>query len=247
MFCLRSLWATRGYMVFALPILIPAMYLLLPALTLKVQSCFELIWVAGGGRLLPALQVDAHAIAKVMEISVGVNLALSFIEEFGSFALDLSKRFVEKLNPDENPTLAEAVSETAQEDGAQLGAQLDPQKLQGIFWADLEVLMGDLHDRLGLLLTFVKKLGYLTAFLSYVILARVELGHGDLPLWVAILACVGAAFPVALHISGSMWHSGLCWYRIRNPLNHGPVYQAFVRNAMSKLAKKTAELKRKII
>jgi hypothetical protein len=218
-------------------------YLFFPKASALVITIGAAILESAGAVLVSPSMVAAHVLAKIMEISVGVNLALSFIDEFSGFALALASRVVQKLDPKHNPTLAEAVSESAQESGAQLGAKLDPEKLQGIFLADLTSLMANLDSGLGGLLNWVKKLGYMTALLSYAILVRVEIGHEvSIPMAVAHTAWIGAAFPIFLHMAGSLVLSIRCRYLMTHPNNHDGTYRAFIQQALRKLAQKSATL-----
>jgi hypothetical protein len=242
--CLHSMWMGRWYMLAAVPILIPAFYLLLPSAASPIGAVINFTWTYGGGKLTEPRWLPAVSLAKIMEISVGVNLALSFIEEFGSFALGLATRVVEKLNPKNNPTLAEAVTETAQWNAQQFGGvEFHPEKLAYMFFADLTEQMAKLDGRLKFLLGWVKRLGYMTALLSYAILVRVEVGEETgIPAWVAHSAWIGAAFPVFLHVAGSLVLSAKCRWRMMRPNNHGVMYQAFFKEAMRNLASKSKTL-----
>jgi hypothetical protein len=112
-------------------LLIVGIPILMPAIYLQAASAHGwLTYIAYIDHSLvedtfPIPPISGHRLATIMEISIGINLALSVVDEFAAYIAKNFKSVVSGLSPEESPTLMESLAEAAQKIGDELGTPLN--------------------------------------------------------------------------------------------------------------------------
>lgn len=229
-------------------ILIPALYLQLIEWTWIISSLERVLYFDVSDNDFPETirRIKAANLTSILEISIGVNLALSVVEAFASFIKKNFMSDVAKLNPEHNPTLMEAMAEAAAKAGKELGTALDVKALQTKFTSHLLSRRAGFETHSEGWANWVKKLGFSTALVSFWILVRISCDMDpSIPSRVAHLVWFGAAFPILIHIIGSYILSWLYLHDVSNFDSDGidqPNYKNFVQSTMKIYKEKRSNL-----
>lgn len=217
------------FLVLFLPTLISVGYVHSDYGRLAITACLVAL------NFSAANTVGIANMTSLLEVAIGVNLALSFLASFSQFIGKVFERAVHEFDPKENPTFLEAMKESAVSNGKELGSELNVLPLQSKYIDHVQQQIADFNKDAMEGARLMKMLGVYTALGGVVLLmgaamyATLTFPHAIF--WLIIVALV---LPIATHILILLYQYAQYSLSIRafgNVNGNGAVYKAFIQDS----------------
>lgn len=137
----------------------------------------------------------------LIEVSVGLNLALSILTSFSKAIGTSFTRAVKEYDPEKNPTFLEAMKEAADANGKELGAELNQNHLQNKYISEVEQQIADFEADIRLSESKMKSLGIFAALAAFLLLSTSATHPGfAYPNSLFYIATAGSILPICVHV-----------------------------------------------
>lgn len=140
--------------------------------------------------------------ASLVEVSIGVNLALSVWTAFSDSITEAFRNLVKDLDPTDNPTFLEAIKEVAESQGEQTGTPLITEKFIEKYQIYVKRHIAEFDRAVATSTKQMKILAVISAFSSFLLLIGIaknpELSIPGIIFWVISFS---VAIPILLHVS----------------------------------------------
>jgi hypothetical protein len=194
-----------------------------------------------------AKTVKITSLNSILEVAIGVNLALSVIEQFANYMMSHFHNAVATLG-EKNPTFAEAMKEAAAKAAADLGARLDQSHLQEKFSNHIESQKAQFNSDSKDFMRWVKALGFVTAFVFFWMLLNAGLADSaEIPRTFAHFVWIAAILPISMYLIGLLF----LYFGYKNEVHNFNVagqsqnyYKAFIQDTMEIYRAKVIDLRK---
>ena len=220
--------------------IVPALYLEFEWMRPWIQNLFFLSFV----------KLKASNLLSLVEVAIGVNLALSVIDAFSNYMQSLFSKRVNELDPNKNPTFAEAIREVVSEVRATFNAPEstdDPtEKLQIRFARHITEQRTLFESNAALFMIWIKALGFVTSGMLFWVLINICL-DADFELLRSMAHCLWLAsvMPILIHLSGLTFMYLKYDHEVQSFEVNGSgevFFQHFVKQTMKKYKEKKSRL-----
>lgn len=212
---------------FVFPVLIPTAYVY----SKSIAACID--WLLEFVGFTTTSVVTSSNLTSLLEVAIGVNLALSILTSFSQFIGKVFAKTVNDLDPDQNPTFLEAMVEAAARNGQELGAPLSVPPLQSKYIQDVKQQIANFNDDTTQSERAMKLLGILTALCGFVLLVGVAKNSNVLlPISIFWILVLGLVLPVVSHILFLGYQYGIYLFNVKALKKNGNsgVYQAYIKD-----------------
>lgn len=145
--------------------------------------------------------VQLSDMTSLIEVSVGLNLALSILTSFSNAIRTYFTKITKEYDPELNATFLEAMKEAAESNGKELGASLDHEVLQKKYIGEVKRQIADFEADISNSEERMKALGIFAALSSFVLLGTTAV-YPDFryPMALFYITAVGAVLPILVHV-----------------------------------------------
>jgi hypothetical protein len=220
----------RRIIFLCLPIAIPVLYILFEIARNPIDDGLSLI------NLYSTQKVNASDMTSLFEVSIGFNLALSFLTSFSEFIGAHFEGKVNDFDPDKSPTFLESMMEAAAKSGEEMGTELQVAPLQEKYMQHVRQQVADFRKDCMNSAWLMKVLGVFTSVGSFVLLVgTAKSSDTELPLSLFWLTIFALLLPIFTHFVTVACQYLQYWVNVAdvNVFNrqngNGAVYKAFIK------------------
>jgi hypothetical protein len=236
-----------GSKMFLVLLFCASLFAIVPALYLEfewIRPSIQNLFFFSTGKL------KASNLLSLVEVAIGVNLALSVIDAFSNYMQSLFSKRINELDPNKNPTFAEAIRDVVNDvKDAFNGPESteDPtEKLQSRFAKHITEQRKLFESNAADFMIWIKALGFVTSGMLFWVLINICL-DADFELLRAIAHCLWLAsvMPILIHLSGltfmyAKYDREVQRFEVNG--NREGFFQHFVKQTMKKYREKKRHL-----
>ena len=167
--------------------------------------------------------ISMQNISSILEVALGLNIALSFLSSFSTLITNSFHKSVEQYNSNSNPTFLEAMNEVAEETGNEFGGgPINVALVKSKFDAHIQAQIADFKDDALNSESLMKLLGSGNAIACFIALIAGAIAPTvTLPLIVFIVLIFSVSSPILIHLLTLIIQYSLYKYAIENGLSNG--------------------------
>jgi hypothetical protein len=190
--------------------------------------------------------VSVQNISSILEVALGLNVALSFLTSFSTLITNSFHKSVEQYNSNSNPTFLEAMNEVAEETGNEFGGgPINVGLVKSKFDAHIQAQIADFKDDALNSELLMKLLGSGNAIACFIALIAGAIAPAvTLPLAVFFVLVFSVLSPILIHLLTLAIQYLLYKYAIENgPSNGNKAMGGFIASVFGRYKKKKAQAK----